>query len=76
MLESTHLKLCHNQIIIIMNDLMVFIKKTSGFLQETTSAVSHHVPYVTDRENSRLKYCLYYLEAISGHFFHSIAFPV
>lgn len=34
LLEGTHGYPCHDHIIIIMNDLMAFNRKTSGFLQK------------------------------------------
>lgn len=76
-MDRTHSELCHNHIIIIMNDLMAFIKRTSGFLQDTSSTVSHHVCRLINGENSYMKYYLFILGSHQWRFvFHSIAFPV
>ena len=66
--ERTFPKLFHNHIIIIMNDLMVFIKNTSGFSQGTTSAVAHQC--LTDREKITIwNITFLFLDAVGGEFF-------
>lgn len=59
-LERTRSYLCHNHIIIVMNDLMSFMRKTSGFLQESSSAVSHHVLCLIDGEKKLHEILLIY----------------
>lgn len=72
-MDRTHSEPCHNHIIIITDDLMAFIKKTSGFLQESSSAVSHHVYRVIDGENKLYEIWLIYSWKPSAVFFFYFA---